>query len=164
MAIKKKEPMAIKKKEPMAIKKKENVVINYKKELKIKRKSFFLLKNTGIKLYSYERAKVISKKEDKTIYLIIYSENCKYCIQYFSILNNKGWFTRYLKNNFIVAYLNAKETIQYPQFQTSMYPTTFLVNKNEVIVTNPIKGIPELNNYFRSFLYGIGTYNFNNSK
>ena len=140
-------------KQEKKIEKKQIIEKNIKKK-----KKEFIFKNTSIKIYGYEEAKKLARKQGKKIYLIVYSETCKYCVKYFALFNINNWFTRYIKESFIVAYLNIKETINYPEFQTAVTPTTFITDKNGILITKPIKGIPKLNNYFRSYLYGIATY------
>ena len=97
---------------------------------------------------SYKDALVLAKKTDKDILLILSGTGCRRSgkLKHFTIESEK--ITKFINKNFILLEVMNTQLNRPKEFQTSFYPTSFIVNKNGKILKR-IKGYHLVNDYLK---------------
>jgi len=91
----------------------------------------------------YEKALILAKKQNKDLFVVVVSSNCKICKDDFSTIFLDIDVVNYINNRYISIIVTKEFQLDYPieLYYTTQYPSYFFASsKDEVFLKNPHYG------------------------
>ncbi len=122
----------------------------------IKKKSLLLKTNddNSTKIYTdYNKAFSIAKKEDKAVFILFYTQHCRWCTKLKKTTMQDPEVISRLNKEFIVLYLDRDNSLYSNKYKVKNIPTVYMTDKNENILTSIVGYHKNPKDYIKWFNY-----------
>ena len=110
--------------------------------------------DNSTKIYTdYNKAFSIAKKEDKAIFILFYTQHCRWCSKLKETTLQDPKVISRLNKEFIVLYLDRDNSLYPNRYKVKNIPTVYMTDKNEKILTSIVGYHKNPRDYIKWFNY-----------